>query len=112
MCVLNRLMRKNYLQVGGFYRTVSDIDALVNEVGETILNVRDEWGYTIAHWAALDGNVDLIRYLSDGGVSLDLSCFGTQGQKPIHWACRKGNVAVIDAIINVCIFKFKCFFLL
>ena len=27
--------------------------------GLSILSSRDEWGYTPAHWAALDGNVEV-----------------------------------------------------
>lgn len=55
-----------------------------------MLRARDEWGYTPAHWAALDGNVDLMRFFIDKGAPIDLPCLGTQGPRPIHWACRKG----------------------
>lgn len=38
---------------------MSDIEALVEKLGAESLSSRDEWGYTPAHWAALDGNVEV-----------------------------------------------------
>lgn len=46
---------------------------------------------TPAHWVALDGNVDMMRYLVERNAPVDLRCLGTQGPRPIHWACRKGH---------------------
>lgn len=40
-------------------RAVSEIEALVEKLGAESLSSRDEWGYTPAHWAALDGNVEV-----------------------------------------------------
>ncbi|CAD6234527.1 GSCOCG00001970001-RA-CDS, partial [Cotesia congregata] len=34
------------------------VEELVEKNGLSILSVRDKWGYTPAHWAALDGNVE------------------------------------------------------
>jgi ankyrin repeat protein len=75
------------------------------------LSSRDEWGYTPAHWAALDGNVEFMRYLVERSAPVDLSCLGTQGPRPIHWACRKGHAAVVQVLLSVrsCIRSFlKC----
>lgn len=63
----------------------------VEKKGTKILRERDEWGYTPAHWAALDGNVELMRFIIDKSAPIDLPCLGTQGPRPIHWACRKGK---------------------
>ncbi|XP_065159001.1 uncharacterized protein Patsas [Atheta coriaria] len=79
---------------------VSDIEDLVEKLGTQILRARDEWGYTPAHWAALDGNVEIMRYLVDRGAPIDLSCLGTQGPRPIHWACRKGHAAVVQVLLQ------------
>lgn len=62
----------------------------VEKEGTKILRERDEWGYTPAHWAALDGNVEIMRFIIDRAAPIDLPCLGTQGPRPIHWACRKG----------------------
>lgn len=42
------------------YREVEAIEILVeNNRNSSILSARDEWGYTPAHWAALDGNLEV-----------------------------------------------------
>ncbi|KAJ1519451.1 hypothetical protein ONE63_004741 [Megalurothrips usitatus] len=79
---------------------VCDLEVLVEQHGSEILKARDEWGYTPAHWAALDGNLPVMRYLVERGAPVDLSCLGTQGQRPIHWACRKGHAAIVQVLLK------------
>ncbi|XP_014259786.1 palmitoyltransferase akr1 isoform X2 [Cimex lectularius] len=79
---------------------VSDIECLVEKLGAESLSSRDEWGYTPAHWAALDGNVEVMRYLVERSAPVDLPCLGTQGPRPIHWACRKGHSAVVQVLLQ------------
>lgn len=38
---------------------IEAVEELVEKNGLSILNARDEWGYTPAHWAALDGNIEV-----------------------------------------------------
>lgn len=38
-----------------------DIECLIEKIGADSLSTRDEWGYTPAHWAALDGNVEVSK---------------------------------------------------
>lgn len=48
------------------YRDTETVEELVEKNGLSILSSRDEWGYTPAHWAALDGNVEVgERYFLD-----------------------------------------------
>ena len=82
-------------------RDIDGVERILNEYGVEALNVQDQWGHTIAHLAALQGNLPLIQILVENGVPVNLSCFGTQGPKPIHWACRKGHCAVIAALLHV-----------
>ncbi|OXU25319.1 hypothetical protein TSAR_016294, partial [Trichomalopsis sarcophagae] len=79
---------------------IEAIDDLVDKNGPGILSVRDEWGYTPAHWAALDGNIEVMRYLIERNGPVDLSCLGTQGPRPIHWACRKGHSAIAQLLLK------------
>lgn len=72
----------------------------MEKFGTEVLRDRDEWGYTPAHWAALDGNVEIMRYIVDRGAPVDLPCLGTQGPRPIHWACRKGHAAVVQVLLQ------------
>ncbi len=64
-------------------------------------NLRDEWGYTLAHWAALYGHVAVIQFLIRHNIPTDLYCFGTQGPKPIHWASRQGHTSIIAVLLHV-----------
>uniref|UniRef100_A0A8D8V786 Palmitoyltransferase n=1 Tax=Cacopsylla melanoneura TaxID=428564 RepID=A0A8D8V786_9HEMI len=76
------------------------MEQLVEKLGPESLSSRDEWGYTPAHWAALDGNVEVMRYLIERGAPVDMSCLGIQGPKPIHWACRKGHTAIVHILLQ------------
>ncbi|XP_058790937.1 uncharacterized protein LOC131664087 [Phymastichus coffea] len=75
-------------------------DRLVEAHGAASLSARDQWGYTPAHWAALDGNAEVMRYLVERGGPVDLPCLGTQGPRPIHWACRKGHSALAQLLLR------------
>eukprot|EP00965_Chrysotila_dentata_P115971 3833064-Pleurochrysis_carterae.AAC.3 len=50
-------------------------------------------GATAAHWAALMGNLSILRYLADAGAPLDARVRDS-GMAPIHWACTRGNTEV------------------
>lgn len=81
-------------------REVVDLDNLVEKFGHETLCARDKHGYTPAHWVALDGNVEMMRYLVERNAPIDLRCLGTQGPRPIHWACRKGHAAVVQILLQ------------
>lgn len=51
----------------------------MEKFGIETLSARDTHGYTPAHWVALDGNVDMMRYLVERNALIDLRCLGTQG---------------------------------
>lgn len=88
------------------YSEVCDLEVLVEQHGSDILSARDEYGYTPAHWTALDGNLPVMRYLIERGAPVDLSCLGTQGQRPIHWACRRGHAAIVQVLLKV---RIRCY---
>lgn len=76
-----------------FYSELADVENFVLKYGFNTLSARDKHGYTPAHWLALDGNDELMRYLIERNAPIDLRCLGTQGPRPIHWACRKGHTS-------------------
>lgn len=47
------------LHVFWMFRDTETVEELVEKKGLSILSARDKWGYTPAHWAALDGNVEV-----------------------------------------------------
>lgn len=79
---------------------VSEVENLVEKFGMECLSARDRHGYTPAHWIALNGNVQLMRYLIERTAPIDLPCLGTQGPRPIHWACRKGHASVVQVLLQ------------
>lgn len=79
---------------------LSEVEKLVEKLGAEVLSARDKHGYTPAHWAALDGNVEIMRYLVERNAPVDLPCLGTQGPRPIHW------VSYIFSLLIILIFRF------
>lgn len=59
---------------------LADVENFVEKFGIETLSARDTHGYTPAHWVALDGNVDMMRYLVERNALIDLRCLGTQGK--------------------------------
>lgn len=76
-----------------FFSELVEVENFVEKHGFEVLCARDKHGYTPAHWVALDGNVEIMRYLVESNAPIDLRCLGTQGPRPIHWACRKGHAS-------------------
>lgn len=93
------------------------MEDFVDKFGFETLSARDKHGYTpgklfdsvqasiawflfagffllLAHWVALDGNAEMMHYLVKRNAPIDLGCLGTQGPRPIHWACRKGHAGM------------------
>lgn len=79
---------------------ISEVENIVDKLGSEILSARDKHGYTVAHWVALDGNVELLRFLIERNAPIDLPCLGIQGPHPIHWAARKGHTAIIQLLLQ------------
>lgn len=79
---------------------VGDVGFLIEKFGLEYLSARDCHGYTPAHWVALNGNVDMMRFLIECNAPIDLPCLGIQGPRPIHWACRKGHADVVQVLLQ------------
>ncbi|KAL3932683.1 MAG: hypothetical protein SGPRY_000607 [Prymnesium sp.] len=60
----------------------------------------DSHGATIAHWAALQGMVDVLQALHEKGVSLDQSIEGN-GMRPLHWACTRAQMTAVRYLHSV-----------
>lgn len=58
---------------------ISEVENIVDKLGSEILSSRDKHGYTVAHWCALDGSVELLRFLIERNAPIDLPCLGIQG---------------------------------
>ncbi|XP_064637705.1 putative ZDHHC-type palmitoyltransferase 5 [Lineus longissimus] len=74
------------------------LQTLVEAYGLEVLKQRDEKGHTPAHWAALGGHTNLLRYLIEIKGPVDEPSDNELGQRPIHWACVNGHVAAVDIL--------------
>lgn len=78
----------------------AEFERVADRYGGEALSFRDEYGYTPAHWAALYGNAEVLRYLTARGITVDMSSYGIQGSKPVHWACRKGHTFAVQVLLQ------------
>eukprot|EP00172_Hildenbrandia_rubra_P001331 Plantae.Rhodophyta-Hildenbrandia_rubra.ctg18715.p1 GENE.Plantae.Rhodophyta-Hildenbrandia_rubra.ctg18715~~Plantae.Rhodophyta-Hildenbrandia_rubra.ctg18715.p1 ORF type:complete len:529 (-),score=62.87 Plantae.Rhodophyta-Hildenbrandia_rubra.ctg18715:19-1605(-) len=64
---------------------------------------RDNEGHTCLHWAALDGAIDLIRWLLDRepfNIDVISNGDGQRGQTPLMWASISNRGAVVDLLLQ------------
>lgn len=62
---------------------------------EADIHARDELGYSLLHYASLGGNVEVVNYLIDLGLSV--SSRAADGLTPLHWA---SNPHVAKALLD------------
>lgn len=79
---------------------IPTITALIQEEGEEILAVRDPQGHTIVHWAAMNGNTEVLQLLANAGAPLNEPSHDTVGLHPIHWTCTQGNLGALHFFIQ------------
>jgi ankyrin repeat protein len=78
-----------YLGLGAFQQNnvpnafLASVQFLVDEHGADV-NIKDAWGYTPLHYAAVRGGDDLIQYLVDKGA--DVTAPSRLGQSPVDMA--------------------------
>ena len=66
----------------------------------TALSERDSRdGATAAHWAALMGSLEILNWLVELGVPLDV-VVASSGMQPIHWAATRGHVDVVRLLLR------------
>ncbi|KAL4238675.1 Ankyrin repeat [Mactra antiquata] len=68
------------------------------EKDKSILEVKDEQGYTALALAVLVGNTNLIKLLLEKGA--DIHTDDNEGHKLSHWAAVCGHLKVLDILIN------------
>ena len=56
---INRKVLESNRTLNSCCSEIGAVDELVDKNGLGVLSARDEWGYTPAHWAALDGNIEV-----------------------------------------------------
>ncbi|CAH1776296.1 unnamed protein product [Owenia fusiformis] len=76
------------------------VQTLVETDGEEILNSRDDKGHTPAHWAALGGQLQILKFILDNKGLINEPSDNELGQRPIHWACVNGHVSIVDLLLQ------------
>ena len=74
------------------FRLLVPTQNFVKEHGAQILHNKDAKGHTAAHWAALGGHTQVLRYLIEQGAPLNEPADAEPRPLPIHWACTKGHI--------------------
>ncbi|GIY14930.1 palmitoyltransferase [Caerostris extrusa] len=80
--------------------TLAAVKFLVDKYSNHILCEKDENGHTAAHWACLGGHFNIVQYMVDIGVSVNIPSSSHIGAYPIHWACVEGHVSIVDLLIR------------
>ncbi len=75
-----------------------DAESYVRAHPNCVLEV-DESGHSIAHWAALCGDVNMLRAICSLGGPLDVRA-RMSGMQPLHWACTTRQLSAISFLTS------------
>ncbi len=70
----------------------------IQENGEVVINSLDNDGYTPMHYAVYESTLEIVEYLFKFDVDFDNHHGSKTGQRPIHWACIKGRIEMINIL--------------
>ena len=62
------------------------------------VNMKDEGGYSVLHWAALSGDLAAAKWLLEMGSDSDPQ--GDNLQTPLFWACTRGNFDTVLLLLS------------
>ncbi|XP_033121376.1 palmitoyltransferase ZDHHC17-like [Anneissia japonica] len=74
------------------YGAYDRVNKLINE--GTDVNVLDNEGCSLLHWAAINNRLDLMRLLLSRGALIDRPG-GELNASPLHWATRQGHLPAV-----------------
>ena len=70
------------------------------EKSPLLVNSVDAQGYSLVHWAAKKGDVDILQLLSDKGALLHQPTSSDTRMLPIHWAASEGRTFSINFLLG------------
>jgi hypothetical protein len=62
------------------------------------VNLKDVYGSTPLHWAALNGHIEITRLLLQNGADVDAKSNG--GSTPLNYAARNGHVDILHLLVE------------
>lgn len=91
----------NAARCGNFHELLSLLKASPDKWAY-VINLRDQDGHSLLHWAALFNAVDFIRLSANacGDLSSWINTRSNNGQTPIMWAVIKGHVETMNVLFN------------
>ncbi|KAG8811607.1 palmitoyltransferase akr1 [Serendipita sp. 400] len=69
------------------------------ESGEATVNDRDPQNISPLHWAAINANLPICRYLLEQGAEVDV-VGGELAATPLQWAARNGHLYVLHLLLS------------
>jgi hypothetical protein len=70
------------------------------EKSPALVHSIDAQGYSLVHWAAKKGDVDVLQVLSDAGAVLNQPTTSDTRMLPIHWAASEGRISSIHFLLG------------
>ncbi|CAF0770364.1 unnamed protein product [Rotaria sordida] len=80
------------------YNEIERVKQLI-ESGQADVDVPDNEGCYLMHWASINNHVELVRYLIAKGAKVDI-VGGDLKSTPLHWACRQGCVETFFLLVD------------
>jgi hypothetical protein len=90
--ILLEQRRDNELIVEVILGNIDRVNQLLDQDG-----IPDQTGKTALHWAAAQGNDQLVRLLLDHGFAIDAQ--DLHGHTPLHLAARNGNLSTVNFLV-------------
>ncbi|XP_057322040.1 poly [ADP-ribose] polymerase tankyrase-2-like [Microplitis mediator] len=79
------------------YKAIKDDNLTVENCNQMVSDFKDDDGRTALHWAAYDGNVDIVNALLESGAQVTLS---NKSNTPLHLAASKGHIEVVKLLLQ------------
>ena len=70
----------------------------IRQLSLPCVDVRDEQGYSVFHWAALLGDLDAAKWLLESHADPDAKA--TNLHTPLFMACQRGNIDIVLLLLG------------
>eukprot|EP00455_Lapot_gusevi_P027801 TRINITY_DN2954_c0_g1_i3.p1 TRINITY_DN2954_c0_g1~~TRINITY_DN2954_c0_g1_i3.p1 ORF type:complete len:218 (+),score=2.38 TRINITY_DN2954_c0_g1_i3:63-716(+) len=76
-----------------------NVEELTKQIAsENVVDIKDQWGNTLLHWAAKGGHIPMIKFLLDKGINI--SAQNGAGSTALHWSVYQNSQELISFLIK------------